>query len=232
MSVGDAATGLTRTIQNVTAGVNGTDAVNLNQLNTKISGVGVNTFNLPDPVATGAGSTAVAVGAVATGDYSVAFGQSSNAAGTSSTAIGRAAQALGANSVALGQGAVASATNSVAIGNGTVADRSNTVSLGGRQLVNLAPGTNGTDAVNLNQLKGVQDRAYGGIATAIAMGGIAIPDSKTYAVTANLGEYRGDTALAGGFALRVTDHATVNASLGVGIDHGDVGGRVGATFAW
>jgi len=232
VSVGDAATGLTRTIQNVATGVNGTDAVNLNQLNTKISGSGVNTSNLPDAVATGAGSTAVAVGAVATGDYAVAFGQSSTAAGTSSTAIGQGAQALGTNSVALGQGAVASATNSVAIGSGTVADRPNTVSLGGRQLVNVAPGVSGTDAANLNQLKGVQQRAYGGVATAIAMGGIAIPDSKTYAATANLGAYRGETALAGGFALRVTDYATLNASLGVGVDHGDFGGRVGATFAW
>jgi autotransporter adhesin len=223
---------LTRTIQNVTAGVNGTDAVNVNQLNSKISGVGVNTFNLPSPVATGAGSTAVAVGAVATGDNAVAFGQSANAAGTASTAIGRAAQALGANSTALGQGAVASATNSVALGNGTLADRPNTVSVGGRRLVNLAPGVSGTDAVNLNQLRGVQDRAYGGVATAIAMGGAAIPEGKTYAVTANLGEYRGNTALAGGFALRLTDYATVNASLGVGVDHGDVGGRVGTTFAW
>src|SRR5206468_118700 len=68
VSVGNAATGLTRTIQNVAAGANGTDAVNVNQLNTRISGVGVNSFDLPPPVATGLGSTAVAVGSVATGD--------------------------------------------------------------------------------------------------------------------------------------------------------------------
>jgi autotransporter adhesin len=231
VSVGDAAIGLTRTIQNVAAGVNGTDAVNLKQLNTKISGVGVNTFNLPDPVATGAGSTAVAVGAAATGDYAVAFGQSANAAGTSSTAIGRAAQALGANSVALGQGAVASAMNSVAIGNGTVADRPNTVSLGGRQLVNLAPGTSGTDAVNLNQLQGVERHADGGIATAIAMSGVWLPADKKYAVSTNLGVFGGETALAAGAALRLTDNAILNGSVGFGVD-GGVGGRVGVSFAW
>ena len=43
-------------------------------------------------------------------------------------------------------------------------------------------------------------RAYGGVATAMAMGGIAVPDSKLYAVSANLGAYRGETALAGGVA--------------------------------
>ena len=56
--------------------------------------------------------------------------------------------------------------------------------------------------------------------------------SKLYAVSANLGAYRGETALAGGVAFRLTDNATLNGSLGVGVDHGDVGGRVGVTFAW
>jgi hypothetical protein len=38
--------------------------------------------------------------------------------------------------------------------------------------------------------------------------------------------------LAGGVAFRLTDNATLNGSLGVGVNHGDVGGRVGLTFAW
>ena len=66
----------------------------------------------------------------------------------------------------------------------------------------------------------------------MAMGGIAVPDSKLYAVSANLGTYRGEVAFAGGAALRLTDSATLNGSFGVGLDQGDVGGRVGVMFAW
>ena len=39
-------------------------------------------------------------------------------------------------------------------------------------------------------------------------------------------------ALAGGAALRLTDNATLNGSLGVGVNHGDIGGRVGVSIRW
>jgi hypothetical protein len=38
--------------------------------------------------------------------------------------------------------------------------------------------------------------------------------------------------LAGGMAFRLTDNTTLNGSIGVGVNRGDVGGRVGLTFAW
>jgi autotransporter adhesin len=136
------------------------------------------------------------------------------------------------NSVAIGQGAQALATNSVAIGTGTIADQPNTVSLGGRRLTNIAPGIASNDAATVGQVNQASKRAYSGIATAMAMGGIALPETKLYAVSANLGAYRGEAALAGGMAFRLTDNATINGSLGVGVTHGDVGGRVGLTFAW
>jgi hypothetical protein len=75
----------------------------------------------------------------------------------------------------------------VAIGNNTVADQPNTVSLGGRRLVNIAPGISSNDAATVGQVNQSAKRAYGGI---------AVPDSKLYAVSANLGAYRGETALA------------------------------------
>ena len=84
----------------------------------------------------------------------------------------------------------------------------------------------------LGQVKQVSKQANGGIATAMAMGGIAAPDTKPYGVWANLGAYRGEAALAGGLALRLTDNATLNSTLGVGATQGDVGGRVGVSFAW
>ena len=164
----------------------------------------------------------------------MALGQAAHASGDGSTAVGggQGAVASGTNSVALGQGAQALATNSVAIGNNTVADQPNTVSLGGRRLTNITPGIALNDAATVGQVNQSAKRADNGIATAIAMGGIAVPESKLYAVSANVGLYRGETALAGGVAFRLSDNATLNGSLGVGVNHGDIGGRVGVSIRW
>ena len=87
--------------------------------------------NTPPPAPTGANSAAGGAGAVASGD----------------------------NSTALGNGSNASGNNSVALGNGSVATEDNTVSVGAvgeeRRVTNVAAGVNGTDAVNVDQLKGV-----------------------------------------------------------------------------
>ncbi|WP_042326875.1 ESPR-type extended signal peptide-containing protein, partial [Paraburkholderia ginsengisoli] len=62
----------------------------------------------------------------------------------------------GTESVAIGGAAVASAANSVALGSNSRADRADTVSVGAtgaeRQIVNVAEGTQDTDAVNVAQL--------------------------------------------------------------------------------
>ena len=138
----------------------------------------------------------------------------------------------------------------MALEQGSIASQPNTVSVGApgaeRRIVNVAPGIAGTDAVNLNQLNAVGNdvnsvdnlvnsvdrRAASGTATAIAMSGISIPDNKRFAVGANYGVFRGESALAAGAAMRLTDYAQIDASVGVGFDHGDLGGRVGATFTW
>src|SRR5438046_7346789 len=83
VAVGDAGSGVFRRIVDVAPAATGTDAINLNQLLSFITGN--NWFGLPPPSATGAGSTAIAAGAVASGDYAVALGQASVATGNSST---------------------------------------------------------------------------------------------------------------------------------------------------
>ncbi|OUL83000.1 hypothetical protein CA601_27970, partial [Paraburkholderia hospita] len=81
----------------------------------------------------------------------------SQAGGANSVAIGGNAQATTADSVALGSNARTTAANSVALGSGSLADRANSVSVGAggaeRQIVNVAAGSQNTDAVNLKQLK-------------------------------------------------------------------------------
>lgn len=70
------------------------------------------------------------------------------------------------NAVAIGSGAGVSAEGGVALGAGSVADRANAVSVGStganRQIINVAAGTEGTDAVNVSQLKKVSDTANAG----------------------------------------------------------------------
>ena len=107
--------------------------------------------------ASGVNSTASGTGSIASGANSSANGAFSTASGSNSVASGAGSIASGANSTAMGTGANATATNSVAIGaNSITGARANTVSVGAvgneRQITNVAAGTSGTDAVNLNQL--------------------------------------------------------------------------------
>ena len=70
------------------------------------------------------------------------------------------------NAVAIGSGAGVSAEGGVALGAGSVADRANAVSVGStganRQIINVAAGTEETDAVNVSQLNAVKETANKG----------------------------------------------------------------------
>jgi autotransporter adhesin len=144
--------------------------------------------------ASSSGNNAVAIGqgASATGENTIAYGTGAQAAFAGSVAIGNGARAIadpttavgdnsaavGNNSVALGANATANGTNSVALGQGSVANRDNSVSVGStsqqRQITNVAPGTAGTDAVNVNQMNaavaGVQQNLQNQINGVGAMG--------------------------------------------------------------
>ncbi|WP_462126800.1 YadA-like family protein, partial [Burkholderia stabilis] len=134
-------------LKNVAQGVDGTDAVNVDQLTSGLS-------DLREDLTNGAidlkfikvnADPATGVAAIASGAQAVAIG--SGAAGT------------GAHALALGTGARASATDAVAIGYNSVASQANTVSVGRagaeRRIVNVADGDiafESTDAVNGGQL--------------------------------------------------------------------------------
>ena len=79
--------------------------------------------------------------------------------------FGEGATTTAANDTALGAGASVTATNSVALGAGSTDTRANTVSVGNgtinRQIINVAAGTQGTDAVNLSQLQAATERGAG-----------------------------------------------------------------------
>ncbi|WP_436967878.1 YadA-like family protein [Burkholderia multivorans] len=165
-------------INNLAAGVAGTDAVNLDQLNAAIKAAGDNpyvvtntgTYAAATPAKAGGSGTAIGANANASGISAVALGGNTTATGQNALAIGTLSSATAAetvavgvganaqavNSTALGRGAASTAANAVALGYGSLANRENSVSVGSgtlqRQITNLAAGTQNTDAVNLGQL--------------------------------------------------------------------------------
>jgi len=159
-------------LHNVAAATGNMDAVNLGQLNdmmgqvTNLANGAYNPLfsadgNRDTEVATSSGTHSVASGAnaVASGVNAVASGATSVASGASAIAVGSNTSATAKNAVAVGANASATANNSVALGAGSVADRANAVSVGTtaaggqRQVTNVAAGTDGTDAVNVNQMQ-------------------------------------------------------------------------------
>jgi autotransporter adhesin len=101
----------------------------------------------------------------------------------------------GSRSVAIGAGSQATADNAVALGAGSVADRANAVSVGSagneRQIVNVADGTEDTDAVNVRQLK--------------SSGLVADDGSLMDAVVYDAGSNRGSITLGGVAGTTITN---------------------------
>uniref|UniRef100_UPI00223468D3 ESPR domain-containing protein n=1 Tax=Psychrobacter immobilis TaxID=498 RepID=UPI00223468D3 len=120
----------------------------------------------------GAASVAIGAKARSAGDLSTTVGVRSSTSGAASSAFGMGASASADGSVALGAGSVANVAggalgydptglNNVAITATQSGARLGAISIGtgvpggNRQIVNLAAGTNDSDAVNVAQLKGL-----------------------------------------------------------------------------
>jgi autotransporter adhesin len=230
-------------IHNVANGVSDADAVNVGQLNSAISQainndqpraaspfVVVN-GNAASEAAQASGTHAAALGANASanGEAALALGANASATGDTASAIGTRAVAKGNGASAFGWNSVASAEGAVALGAGSVADRANAVSIGGagaeRQITNVAPGTRGTDAVNLDQLNAAFNQANQalndldrstrkGIASASALQIVTpyLPGRTT--LNAGVAAYRGQAALAIGIS-RWSEKGTFNVNAGV-----------------
>nr|WP_269139152.1 YadA-like family protein [Burkholderia territorii] len=133
--------------------------------------------NADNALAVGNNNTlALSQSSIAVGD-----GARVNAGATNSVAMGKSANVARnvTNALALGADTSVTANGGIALGQGSVANRGNALSVGGgtvgqRQIINVAAGTQGTDAVNVNQLRGVTN-ALGGGATVGADGSIVAP---------------------------------------------------------
>jgi autotransporter adhesin len=189
-----------------------------------------------------AGSIAIGASAVADQINSVAIGNKSQALGTGATAIGHQSMAAGENSLALGNNASATAGNSVSLGNGSIASETNTVSVGSenneRRITNVAPGINGTDAANINQvnemqrnIRGVAGHAYSGVAMAYAMSSSRLNLTQTgeKAMGVGIGYYRGQAGLALSFQ-GISEVGKTHYNIGVTTTGRELG--VGAGIGW
>ncbi|MEC8886918.1 MAG: ESPR-type extended signal peptide-containing protein, partial [Pseudomonadota bacterium] len=154
-------------------------------------------------VASGTSSIAFGTNTGATQTNAVAIGNSAKATAVSTTALGNSAQATALSTTALGAGATASVASSVALGSNTtttaatgtgyltndpVTNVTGVVSVGSattkRRIQNVADGSAGKDAVNVDQLRAVKtvvDQL--GADTAENLGGGASYNSSTGAVT-------------------------------------------------
>ncbi|WDM62979.1 ESPR-type extended signal peptide-containing protein [Stenotrophomonas forensis] len=142
------------------------------------------------------GGYATAVGhfARAFGGHGTALGTKAYASGKGATALGHDSQASAGNAVSIGSGARASYSDSVAIGANSVTYGSNTVSVGSsggeRRITNVREGSNGTDAVNLNQLANTNRN----VATTYDMASTAKSTAASAQTTANTAQNTANTA--------------------------------------
>ena len=179
-------------------------------------------------------STAVGSSATASGNYSVALGQAI-ASGQAAAAIGIYATASGTAAVALGTSATASGKNSVALGYVSIADRDKTFSIGQpgftRQIVNVAAGTQDTDAVNVAQLSGIQASLKNiaiGPVSAILYGDLTTT-AGTDSVAIGPGAAAANTSVAlGRLAKAGSDVAGYTVSIGYQAQAGNLGTAIGS----
>ncbi|MFJ2995737.1 YadA-like family protein, partial [Pandoraea sp. NPDC087047] len=144
-------------------------------------------------------SAAVAIGAEsnAVGGRAVAFGPGASASAENTTSLGTNAEASRTGAVSIGTWSSATATDAVALGAASVADRGPLIRMtnplaygsgndittlkgavsvgsitGQRQIINVAPGSMDTDAVNVSQVRNVKTVVdSNAAATAAALGG-------------------------------------------------------------
>jgi len=161
--------------------------------------------------------------------------------GPGGLSCGQGALALGKQSLAIGQGATATGPNSVAIGANSSNARANSVSVGSPanplQIVNVAPGTAPTDAVNVSQLQTASNNFMSttnnlqqqinqtnttmkaGIAMAFAAAalqtGAGSAGAGKVAIGLGGGQFAGTASLSAGIAYSPTKRLNFNAGVSV-----------------
>ncbi|WP_196786522.1 YadA family autotransporter adhesin, partial [Burkholderia territorii] len=244
-----------------TANSIGSLSTGLSSTNDALTSLSTATSQGLSTLSTGLSSTNVTVAALSTGVTNI----NNQLATLSSTVNNNATRLLNSQGVAADMSGtgndapkVTSGTNSVAIGAGsTDGGRPNVVSVGSdtqqRQITNVAAATQGTDAVNLDQLNQsisqsnqytdqrinevstqvnqVAKAAYAGVAAATAL--TMIPDvdlGRTIAVGIGAGTYKGQQAVAFGASVRFTQN--LKGKIGAGYSSQGTSVGIGGAYQW
>ena len=84
----------------------------------------------------------------------------------------------------------------------------------------------------LDDLTTRSNKAYSGVAMALAMTGGYLPESKNFAVAVNYGTFERQNAAALSSYFRLTDHVVLSGGVSYGVEQKQFGGRAGMLFAW
>jgi len=204
---------------------------------------------------------ALGQGAQALGVGSTAIGQGAQALGAGSTALGQGASTGSFNNAtAIGNGAVATRDNQVVIGTtsntytapGITSAASLAAQSGPLQVVTTdANGNLASDGgaifnninnlnlqitrinQNLAQLNDDVRRLDGGVAMAMALGSVYLPEHQRVALHAALGFYNGAQAIGFQGVVRLNQTFTANGGLAVDLNgRNGAGGRIGISAGW
>ncbi|PIT53513.1 ESPR-type extended signal peptide-containing protein [Snodgrassella alvi] len=235
----------------------------------------VNSPNGIAAIASGANSIAVGGGAVAASNSAIAIGASASAQAIDGVALGRETKVMETGGIALGAGSkvmgrtgkekeayipeTATEQQRRAIV-ATQSDGAGAVSVGDekegkyRQITGVAAGSYDTDAVNVAQLKGVNNkidninkyvnkvnerlqrterRAYSGTALAMALSGAYLPslNAGEQAVGVGVGTYRGYTAVGANYKA-ISNSGNVGWGAGISTTGKEIGFNGGVGFKW
>jgi trimeric autotransporter adhesin len=213
-----------------------------------------------DNTATGNGAVAIGNANTAGANGAVALGNGANAGQVNAVALGSGATTTRANQVKLGGTASSvtigdiAASTTAQVGptdvmtvdsSGTIGRdpsiRSSIASQGSaittiQALDTIQNGRLGTLETNVTQLNtniiGVDQRAEGGIAAAMAMGGTIIPADANGAISFNLSTYRGQQGFSGVIVQKVSSKVYANFGIAGSTVKGSTGARVGVTIGW
>lgn len=228
--------------ENLNLGVGAVVSVALGDSNTAVAtGIQVNS---QDPMAdnhVGIGSVSSGGGNNATGAWTTAIGYGNTSLGAGATAGTVDRGVIGGT--AIGLNSQANENWSVALGAYSIADRPLSVSVGGvdpengqpfqRQITNVAPGTYGTDAVNMNQLRTVNskvDRVGASAAAFSALAPLAYDPKEPTQYSAGIGTYNGTGAFAVGVYHYTKPDVMLNAAISISNDGWEKHARVGISW--
>jgi trimeric autotransporter adhesin len=235
----------------------------VNSVNVSNSGASADESSLGcgvNAMANGTNSVALGTNAAA-GTNSVALGQGAQALGVGSMAIGQGASTgFFNNATAIGNGAVATRDNQVMIGTATntytapgitsaasraaqsgplqvvTTDANGNLASDGGALFNNINILNSQMArinQNLDQLNHDVKRLDGGVAMAMALGGVYLPERQRFAIHTSVGFYNGAQALSVQAIGRINQTFTANGGVAYDLTgNGGVGGRVGISAGW